>query len=71
MQGSVRRPAETGRLEPMLLRVAEIYDEEVKRTIGRILSILLPLILVVLGVIIAVIIGSLLSAILSAYDLPF
>jgi len=62
---------ETGRLEQMLLRVAEIYDEEVKRTIGRILALLLPLILVVLGVIIAVIIGSLLSAILSAYDLPF
>ncbi len=62
---------ESGRLEPMLLRVAEIYDEEVKRTIGRLLALLVPAVTIVLGAVIAVIIGAMLSAILSAYDLPF
>ena len=62
---------ESGRLEPMLLRVAEIYDEEVKRTIGRLLALLVPAVTIVLGIVIAVIIGAMLSAILSAYDLPF
>ncbi len=62
---------ESGRLEPMLLRVAEIYDEEVKRSIARMLALLVPAVTIVLGVVIAVIIGAMLSAILSAYDLPF
>lgn len=62
---------ESGRLEPMLLRVADIYDDEVKRTIGRLLALLVPVVTIVLGVIIAFIIGSILAAILSSYDLPF
>jgi general secretion pathway protein F len=61
---------ESGRLEDMLLRIADIYDDEVKRTIDRILSMLVPGITIVLGVLIAVIIGSILAAILSSYDLP-
>ncbi len=61
---------ESGHLEPMLMRVADIYDTEVQRTIQRMLSLLLPLITIALGVLIAVIIGSILSAILGAYDLP-
>ena len=62
---------ESGQLEPMLLRVADIYDEEVKRTLGRMLALLVPVVTIVLGVVIAVIIGSILAAILSSYDLPF
>ncbi len=61
---------ESGQLETMLLRVAEIYDTEVKRSIERMLGLLVPGITIVLGVLIAVIIGSMLMAILSAYDLP-
>ncbi|MFQ6017537.1 MAG: type II secretion system F family protein [Kiloniellaceae bacterium] len=62
---------ETGQLEAMLLRIADIYEEEVKRTIERMLSLLVPLVTIALGIVIAVIIGSMLAAILSAYDLPF
>ena len=62
---------ESGRLEDMLLRIADIYEEEVKRTIQRLLGLLVPLVIIVLGILIAVIIGSILAAILSAYDLPF
>jgi general secretion pathway protein F len=62
---------ETGQLDAMLLRIADIYDDEVKRTIERMLSLLVPLVTLALGVLIAGIIGSMMAAILSAYDLPF
>jgi general secretion pathway protein F len=62
---------ESGQLEQMLLRVANIYDGEVKRSIQNILALLVPAITIALGILIAAIIGSMMSAILSAYDLPF
>jgi general secretion pathway protein F len=62
---------ESGQLDGMLLRVADIYDEEVKRTIDRILALLIPVIIMVLGVVIALMIGSIVMAIMSSYDLPF
>jgi general secretion pathway protein F len=61
---------ESGRLEDMLLRIADIYDDEVKRTIDRMLAMLVPGITIALGILIALIIGSILAAILSSYDLP-
>ncbi len=61
---------ESGALEDMLLRVADIYEDEVQRSLQRLLSLLAPLITIILGVVIAVIIGSMVAAILSAYDLP-
>lgn len=62
---------ESGELESMLLRVAEMFDAEVSRTIQRILALLVPIITIGLGIVVAGIIGSILAAILSAYDLPF
>ncbi len=67
----IRVGEETGQLDQMLLRIAVIYDDEVKRTIERMLSLLVPLVTLVLGVLIAAIIGSMMAAILSSYDLPF
>ena len=61
---------ESGQLEQMLIRVADIYDVEVERTIQRLLALLVPVITIVLGILIALIIGSIVSAMLSAYDLP-
>lgn len=61
---------ESGRLEAMLLQVAEIYDAEVKRTINRMLALLVPAITIGLGLVIVVIIGTVLQALLSAYELP-
>lgn len=61
---------EAGQLEAMLLRIADIYDEEVKRTLQRMLSLLVPLVTICLGLLVAAIIGSMLTAILSAYNLP-
>ena len=67
----IRVGEETGQLDQMLLRIAVIYDDEVKRTIEGMLSLLVPLVTLVLGVLIAAIIGSMMAAILSSYDLPF
>jgi general secretion pathway protein F len=67
----IRVGEETGQLDGMLLRIADIYDEEVKRSIERMLSLLVPLVTLALGVLIAVIIGSMMAAILSTYELPF
>lgn len=60
---------ESGQLESMLLRVAEIYDEEVKRTIQRLLALLVPVMTICIGILVAAIIATMLTAILSTYEL--
>ncbi len=62
---------ETGRLEEMLLRVADIYDKQLRVTISRALALLEPALIITLGLIIAGIIISILLAILSVNDLAF
>jgi len=60
---------ESGQLDIMLLRVAEIYDEEVQRSLQRIFSLLVPMLTVCLGLLVAGIVGSMLVAILSIYEI--
>jgi general secretion pathway protein F len=60
---------ESGRLEDMLLQVADVYDKEVERSIQRLLALLAPLVTILLGFLIAFIIGSILAAILGTYDI--
>lgn len=61
---------ETGQLDEMLLRVADIYDQEVSTTTQRVLSVLEPLMIIGLGIVIGGIIMSILVAILGINDLP-
>lgn len=61
---------ETGQLESMLLKVADVYDREVSTAIQRALSILTPVLIVGLGIVIAGIIMSILVAIMSINDIP-
>jgi general secretion pathway protein F len=65
----VRVGEESGQLELMLLRTAEIYDEEVKRTLQRLLALLVPVMTICIGVLVASIIAIMLTAILSTYEL--
>jgi general secretion pathway protein F len=65
----VRVGEETARLEEMLLKIAEIYEEESRRGIERLLAMLVPGITVLLGLVVALVVGSILSAVLSAYEL--
>jgi general secretion pathway protein F len=61
---------ETGNLDSMMLRIAEVYDDEVAIKVQRMLAMLEPLMIVGLGVIIAGIIMSILIGIISINDLP-
>ena len=61
---------ETGQLDKMLIRVADIYDEEVATASQRLLSILEPVMIIGLGIVIGGIIMSILVAILGINDLP-
>ena len=65
----IRAGEELGRLEDMLLKIGEIFDEEAKRSIQRLLALLIPAITILLGMVVAAIVGSLLTAILSVYDI--
>lgn len=60
---------ETGRIGPMLLELAHIYNRNVETGIKRALTMLEPLLILVLGVLIASIIVSILLGILSVNDL--
>lgn len=62
---------ETGQLEPMLLKVADTYDAEVKATVDRALALLEPVLILGLGLVIAGIIMSILLAILGLNQLAF
>lgn len=62
---------ETGRLDDMLMQVAETYDREVEVAIARMLALLQPAMIVVMAGIIGFIIFAIMSAMLSVYDLPF
>ena len=62
---------ETGQPDQMLLKMAEIYDEGVRRAVERTLALLVPVLAIVLGLPIAGIIGTILAAILSVYQLPY
>jgi general secretion pathway protein F len=61
---------ETGRLDEMLMQVAETYDREVDVAIRKMLALLQPVVIVAMAMVIGFIIISILSAMLSVYDLP-
>ena len=67
----IKMGEETGRLEEMLLRVATIYDKQLRVAIQRMLALLEPVLIISLGLMIGGIIVSILLAILSVNDLAF
>ncbi|HYD31118.1 MAG TPA: type II secretion system F family protein [Azospirillaceae bacterium] len=69
-QQLVRVGEETGRLESMLVKIADIYDQEVTLTLDRLLALLVPAVTILLGLVVAFVIGAILTALLSVYNLP-
>lgn len=65
----IRVGEETGKLDVMLLRQADLDAERLKQTIDRFLALLVPVLTVLLGVIVAGLIASMLVALLSVNDL--
>ncbi len=61
---------ETGRLEEMLLKVADVYDDHVKTSLKRLLALLEPVLILSLGLVVSFIVLSMLLAIFSLSDLP-
>ena len=65
----LRLGEETGRLADMALRAADIHEEQVRRTVQRLVSLMVPIITVVTGLIVSGIIASLVVAMLSLNEL--
>ena len=61
---------ETGKLEEMLIKVADTYDERVRRTVKRLTSLLEPVLILSLGAIVGFIVLSMLLAIFSINEIP-
>ncbi|MFQ5830356.1 MAG: type II secretion system F family protein [Candidatus Methylomirabilia bacterium] len=61
---------ESGRLEEMLLHVADAYDEEVRTGVKRLISLLEPIMIVVMGLVVGLVVISILLAIFSINELP-
>jgi general secretion pathway protein F len=62
---------ETGKLDEMLIKVAEAYEENIQITLNRAVSLLGPLIIVFMGVVVGFIVVSLLLAVFSINEIPF
>jgi general secretion pathway protein F len=60
---------ESGQLDAMLSRQADLYEREIKHTVDRLVALLVPALTVVMGLIVAGLIGSILVAILSVNEL--
>jgi general secretion pathway protein F len=60
---------ETGKLDAMLLKVADTYDKEVRNTIDRLLAVFTPVITILMAVMIGTIVMSVLMAIMSINEL--
>lgn len=62
---------ETGRLDEMLTKVAETYEENVQTTVKRLVSLLEPVLILVMGGVVGFIVISMLLAIFSLNEIPF
>jgi general secretion pathway protein F len=62
---------ETGKLDEMLIKIAEAYEENVRTAIKRFVSLLEPLIILVMGALVGFIVISMLLAIFSINEIPF
>lgn len=62
---------ETGRLEEMLLRVADNYEKILRNTVKRFISLLEPAMILAMALVVGFIVISMLMAIFSMNELPF
>jgi len=60
---------ETGRLDAMLLQIADVYDKDVRNSIKALTSVFEPAIILVMGVVVGTVVLSILMAIFSINDI--
>jgi general secretion pathway protein F len=61
---------ESGKLDAMLIQVAEIYDVDVRNNVKRLISFFEPALILLMGILIGTIVVSMLLAIFSINDIP-
>ena len=66
----VRVGEETGRLEEMLLKVAETVEADVRSDLKRVIGLLEPTIILGMGILVAFIVVAMLMAIFSINEIP-
>jgi general secretion pathway protein F len=69
-QHMVRVGEETGRLEELLLKVADSLESDVRKLVRRLTGLLEPLIILTMGLLVGFIVVAMLMAIFSISDLP-
>jgi general secretion pathway protein F len=62
---------ESGRLDEMLLRVADNYEKAIRNMVKRLISLLEPAMILVMGLVVGFIVISMLMAIFSVNEIPF
>ncbi len=62
---------ETGTLDEMLLKVADTYDQDVRNTVKRFVSLLEPALILFMSLIVGFVVISMLMAIFSVNEIPF
>jgi len=62
---------ETGRLDSMFTRMADIYDAETRTTVRRALALFEPIVILTMGLLVGSMVLSMMLAITSMNDLPF
>lgn len=67
----VRVGEETGRLDAMLLDVADIYEREVRSATKRLIALFEPAMILTMGLIVGIIVISMLVGIVSINEVPF
>lgn len=61
---------ESGKLDAMLIQVAEVYDTEVRNSIKNLIAFFEPALILLMGIIIGTVVVSMLMAIFSINDVP-
>ena len=61
---------ETGRLDDMLLQIADTYERELRTAIKRLIALFEPLMILVMGLLIGAMVVSMLYSIFSINDVP-
>ena len=67
----IRVGEETGKMEKMLHKVAEIYDAEIKNSVKRLISLFEPAMILVMATVVMFIVLSIVIAVFSLNQLPF
>jgi general secretion pathway protein F len=62
---------ETGRLDTMLLQIADVYEKDVRSSVKALTSVFEPVIILVMGVVVGAVVLSMLMAIFSINEIGF